>query len=190
MHLVPSLEVQHSSRKVLWASHLRLAEFNQSRLAPRIPGPSWRKDIISDAAMLTLEGEVLEIERQEIGNHACRAPQIAKDFMYWFEELKQRGPGQNDPLFPWLAEKATHAQMKWFVQQEVASEAGFEDLTALAQIKMPSRAKLEMARNYWDEMGRGHERGMHGPMLAVLARELEIPPASPEEVVEIGRAHV
>lgn len=31
-----------------------------------------------------------------------------------------------------------------------------------------------MARNFWDEMGRGHEAGMHGPMLASLAHALHV----------------
>ena len=46
------------------------------------------------------------------------------------------------------------------------------------------RAKLEMARNYWDEMGRGHERGMHGPMLAAVVRELQLRPAIENTVWE------
>ncbi|HVS30824.1 MAG TPA: iron-containing redox enzyme family protein [Thermoanaerobaculia bacterium] len=35
-------------------------------------------------------------------------------------------------------------------------------------------SKLEMARNYWDEMGRGKPSAMHGPMLDRLARELGV----------------
>jgi pyrroloquinoline quinone (PQQ) biosynthesis protein C len=54
--------------------------------------------------------------------------------------------------------------------QEVAGEAGFEDLLAITQVKMPEQAKLEMARNYWDEMGRGHAHGMHGGMLENTAK--------------------
>ena len=53
--------------------------------------------------------------------------------------------------------------MRWFLTQEVAGEAGFDDLLALTQVKMPVQAKLEMARNFWDEMGRGDSKGMHGP---------------------------
>jgi hypothetical protein len=63
----------------------------------------------------------------------------------------------------------SNEEMKWFLTQEVAGEAGFEDLTALTQVKLPPRAKLELARNYWDEMGRGNAKGMHGPLLATLA---------------------
>jgi hypothetical protein len=64
---------------------------------------------------------------------------------------------------------ATLEQMGWFLSQEVAGEAGFEDLLAMTQVKMQIRAKLEMARNFWDEMGRGSDNGMHGPMLERLA---------------------
>jgi len=39
-----------------------------------------------------------------------------------------------------------------------------------------------MARNYWDEMGRGGSKGMHGPMLERLARHIEVCP-TPETVV-------
>ena len=35
---------------------------------------------------------------------------------------------------------------------------------------MPVGPKLELARNYWDEMGRGNEKGMHGPLFETLAR--------------------
>ena len=100
-------------------------------------------------------------------------PSGVDDFIAWFEELKETGPGQGDPLFPWLAEKASREDMLWFLTQEVAGEAGFDDLLALTQVKMPTTAKLEMARNYWDEMGRGRETAMHGPLLGRLATILK-----------------
>ena len=109
-------------------------------------------------------------------------PSGVDDFIAWFEELKVTGPGQADPLFPWLAEKASYEDMLWFLTQEVAGEAGFDDLLALTQVKMPTTAKLEMARNYWDEMGRGRETAMHGRLLGRLANHLEID-AQPDCVV-------
>jgi len=45
-----------------------------------------------------------------------------------------------------------------------------------SQVKLPVRPKLELARNYWDEMGHGNERGMHGPMLATLVDTLDLDP--------------
>src|SRR5690606_14479646 len=93
------------------------------------------------------------------------------------------GPGQFDPLFEFLAERATYEQVRWFLQQEVAGEAGFDDLVALTQVRLPTPAKLELARNYWDEMGRGREHGMHGPMLARLAEAAGVRGTDPSDIV-------
>jgi len=154
----------------------RLAEWNRKRLSPAFPTDDWQARIAGDAAMLRLEGGFLEELRGEIADPAAQAPTDAAAFVAWFEELKASGPGQNDPLFPWLAEEASKDELRWFLQQEAAGEAGFDDLTALTQIKLPTRPKLELARNYWDEMGRGQEKGMHGPMLASLVDTLALEP--------------
>ena len=107
---------------------------------------------------------------------AASAPRDPDNFVRWFEALKEEGPGQGDPLFPWLAEEASLDDMRWFLTQEAAGEAGFDDLVAYTQVKLPDRAKLELARNYWDEMGRGTAKGMHGPMLNKLVAALELRP--------------
>jgi hypothetical protein len=148
----------------------RLADFNRRRLHPGLPSASWRDEIAEDAELLIVEGEFLESERRAVADRAATAPTDADGFDAWLTDLSETGPGQNDPLFPWLADICSMADMKWFLGQEVAGEAGFEDLTALTQVKMPVGPKLELARNYWDEMGRGNEKGMHGPLLETLAR--------------------
>lgn len=91
----------------------------------------------------------------------------------WYLDLKQNGPGQNDPLFKWLAEEATLEEFRWFLTQECAGEVGFGDLVAMTLVGMPHRAKLEMARNFWDEMGQGKEAGMHDVLLRNLAKSLD-----------------
>ena len=108
---------------------------------------------------------------------AASVPSEQEGFLDWFERLKSIGPGQGDPLFEWLAHSATFEQMQWYLEQEAAGEAGFDDLTALTQIRLPARVKLELARNYWDEMGRGNPKGMHGPMLARLTVALGAKPS-------------
>src|SRR5690606_15848317 len=115
-----------------------------------------------------------EASRRAESSRAREAPTDAEGFVRWFEALRETGPGQQDPLFPWLEREATLDQLRWFIRQEVAGEAGFDDLVALTQLQMPERAKLELARNYWDEMGRGMASAMHGPMLARLATALDI----------------
>jgi Iron-containing redox enzyme len=154
-----------------------LARWNRTRLAPGMPAHDWRDDLDRDRRMMDIEGRFMEKLRAEVADAAADAPIEAAAFVDWFESLQHWGPGQGDPLFPWLADHADRQQLRWFFQQEAAGEAGFDDLVAFTQIKLPPRAKLELARNYWDEMGRGNPRGMHGPMLDQLAQALEIEPS-------------
>jgi hypothetical protein len=159
--------------------HLKLALFAQRRLRPSFPDVPRHDD---DPQLQALEAAFLEDERAAVADEAAKAPAEPRAFVAWFEGLREQGPGQGDPLFPWLAAHATLPQLRWFLAQEVAGEAGFDDLVALTQVRMPTRAKLELARNYWDEMGRGREAGMHGPLLDQLAQTLSLA-AEPEGIV-------
>jgi hypothetical protein len=162
----------------------RLAHWNHERLTPRMPDEDWRDRLETDAEMLHLEGRFLERLRGEVREAAAEAPADADNFIAWFEALKHKGPGQFDPLFDWLENDATMEEMRWYLEQEAAGEAGFDDLTAYTQVKMPSRVKMELARNYWDEMGRGNPKGMHGPMLARLVETLELQPTIEDTCAE------
>jgi hypothetical protein len=126
--------------------------------------------------MQRLELGFLEQLRGDVKERAAAAPTDPDGFVAWFEELEASGPGQHDPLFDWIEHQASLDQFKWFLTQEAAGEAGFDDLVALTQLRMPDRAKLELARNYWDEMGRGNPKGMHGPMLHFVVESLELDP--------------
>jgi hypothetical protein len=157
-------------------SQSSLARFNQMRLRPRLAEDGWERALLDEFTLRRTELRFIEAQRRIIATELTDVPTDPSAFMHWFEALKHSGPGQNDVLFPWLAEHADLAAMRWFVQQEVAGEAGFDDLVALTQVRLPTRAKLELARNYWDEMGRGREKAMHGPMLARLAVALGLDP--------------
>ena len=55
-------------------------------------------------------------------------------------------------------------QMTWFLLQEVSGEAGFEP----AQIKVSTQAKLEMARDFWNQMDWGSEKACTAPCSRAL----------------------
>jgi hypothetical protein len=159
------------------ALHQGLAQWNRRRLEPGGgEGAEWRERLAQDHAMQLVEGAFVEAFRRHVAPLVANAPTQADAFVAWFEGLRDAGPGQWDPLFDWLATGASLDQMKWFLTQEAAGEAGFDDLVAMTQVKLPERAKLELARNYWDEMGRGSAGGMHGPMLDRTVEELGLTP--------------
>jgi len=177
-----------------WAAELtgpRFAEFqigltkyNARRLQPALPDKAAQKELEREHAVARAEIDFIEAQRKALASITADIPSKTQAFLAWFEELKNSGPGQGDPLFPWVAADASAEQMKWFLLQEVAGEAGFEDLLAMTQVKMSVQAKLEMARNYWDEMGRGREKGMHGPMLERLASYFDLAPTADAVVPE------
>lgn len=172
-----SLNIKHPPRDSQFLTDVfqqGLARWNSLRLAPSLPDPDWQRSMEHDQRMLRLEGGFIEELRQEISELAADAPSHPANFISWFEDLKASGPGQNDSLFDWLAETADFDDFRWFMEQEAAGEAGFDDLVAMTQVKLPLRPKLEMACNYWDEMGRGREQGMHGPMLETVSDALNI----------------
>ena len=152
----------------------RLARWNHDRLRPRLPEANWQGSIDRDAEMLHLEGAFVEALRGDAAERASDVPTDPEGFVAWFEGLEATGPGQHDPLFDWLEQHADLDRMRWYLTQEAAGEAGFDDLTAFVQVKLPVRIKLELARNYWDEMGRGNAKGMHGPMLHRLVERLDL----------------
>ena len=157
--------------------HLALARWNRRRMAVAEPGGNWLRDLAEDQQMLVAEGSFIEAFRAHVAPLVAEVPTDPDGFIAWFEALKDDGPGQWDPLFDWLAGEATLDEMKWFLTQEAAGEAGFDDLVALTQVKLPARPKLELARNYWDEMGRGNMGGMHGPMLDRTVAGLALTPS-------------
>lgn len=165
------------------ALHVQLCALNHARLTPAEPCDDWQAELERTHALARLEGHFLEDERRAVAARAAAAPRDPQAFAAWFDDLREHGPGQHDPLFDYLAEHASLDELRWFITQEIATEAGFEDLVALTQLRMPTRVKLELASNYWDEMGRGKARGMHGPMLDALAKAIEVVPTALTEIV-------
>jgi hypothetical protein len=163
--------------------HHELQLLNESRLLPGLGQSRWRERLAIETERRVMEDNFLGSCRAAEADHARTAPTDAEQLLEWFVALRDHGPGQHDPLFPWLEREATFDELRWFLRQEVAGEAGFGDLVALTQLRMPDQAKLELARNCWDEMGRGIASAMHGPMLARLASALEID-RTQEPVVE------
>jgi hypothetical protein len=194
--LPASYSSHHAVSQAPEALHRRLASSHAARLGPRLDDVvrdehGFNDSLLEDVAITRLERDFVEGERRAVAHLIRHVPGDASGFVAWFEQLKLDGPGQGDALFDWLASRASLEQMRWFLEQEIAGEAGFDDLVALAQLKLPNRPKLEMARNYWDEMGQGHEGGMHGPMLGLLKHELQLRPGEPVwEALALGNLMV
>jgi hypothetical protein len=159
--------------------HRRLAEFNRLRLQPRLDVDDWQQQLRQELELRTVEGHVVEAERARARAVAETAPSQPREFVTWFEQLREQADAQSEGLFTWLARRASRREMSWFLAQEVAAEHDLPDLLALAQIKQGWRAKLEIARDYWDEMGQGNVSATRARLLECLERELLVDATHP-----------
>ncbi len=167
---VPPYDAAHPADMLATRRHQRLAQHLRQRLSPRWSGES-ESIPESDAEDVR---RFLRDESTRAAKACGEVPSEPDAFVDWFIALRENGPGQGDPLFPWLAETADYAAMIWFLNQEMAGEAGFDDVVAVAMVGMPARAKMEMAHNLWDEFGRGNPHGVHGHLLERTAQCLHL----------------
>jgi hypothetical protein len=101
-------------------------------------------------------------------------------FAAWFRSTAFSHPLYEHDLYSFVASEATREQLEWFFRMECAGEAGFDDLVALAQVGTRGEVKMEMASNYWDEMGKGKPQAVHTHLFHRLIESfgLESPDAS------------
>ena len=94
------------------------------------------------------------------------------------------------PAYHWLAGEATQPQLLEFLALEGGPDAGFDDLVAICQVGMAGEAKLELGKNYWDEMGNGRLADVHTQLHHDVIAALSLPtvPRSEQPVEALERA--
>ena len=95
-------------------------------------------------------------------------------------------------IYEWLAQDADRAEIVEFLSIEGGPDGGFDDLVAACQIGLDGTAKLELARNYWDEMGNGSLARVHTELHRKLTRALGLscPPREQQPVEALERSVV
>ena len=77
--------------------------------------------------------------------------------------------------YKWLAKSATWEQVVQFLALEGGPDGGFDDLIAVCQVGLSGTAKLELGKNFWDEMGQGDLAGVHTQLHADLCAAIDMP---------------
>jgi hypothetical protein len=79
------------------------------------------------------------------------------------------------PIYHWVADDATLDEIVAFLALEGGPDGGFDDLVAACQIGLSGEPKLELAQNYWDEMGNGALGEVHTELHRELVEALALP---------------
>jgi hypothetical protein len=187
---VASGQFLRSPDRKLEPLHRRLAEFNRLRLKPSFDVVDWQQQLRQDTELRVLEGHFIEAERAQIEEAAKKVPTQPREFAGWLDSLRAASAAQSEPLFHWLAQHATSSDMSWLLAQELPDDDNLEDLLALAQVNRPWRAKIEMARNYWDEMGQGSASATSARLLEELKHELHMDSTEPPVWETLARSNL
>jgi hypothetical protein len=78
-------------------------------------------------------------------------------------------------IYKWIAHEASWEDVVTFLALEGGPDAGFDDLVATCQIGLSGKPKLELATNYWDEMGNGDPAAVHTTLHEDLVSALGVP---------------
>ena len=93
-------------------------------------------------------------------------------------------------VYEWLAEDAELDELVAFLSLEGGPDGGFDDLVAVCQIGIVGEAKVELAQNYWDEMGNGSLDAVHTELhhRLVAALGLHAVPRTEQPIEALERA--
>jgi hypothetical protein len=81
-----------------------------------------------------------------------------------------------------VADEASLDELRHFLAIEGGPDGGFDDLVATCQVGLSGAPKMELARNYWDEMGNGIPADVHTDLHREMASIVGIPSLPREEL--------
>jgi hypothetical protein len=92
--------------------------------------------------------------------------------------------------YEWVARSATWDEVVRFLALEGGPDGGFDDLVALCQVGLSGEPKVELARNYWDELGNGSLDRVHTVLHDRLVAAIDLPrvPLGEQPVEALERA--
>ncbi|HXG70127.1 MAG TPA: iron-containing redox enzyme family protein [Gemmatimonadaceae bacterium] len=159
----------HRALLVLYKQHVQLPDADQH---------TYQFHPFACRMMRVLEGpwesDVLRRVRKDRSFSLDDLPAEPAEFAKWYQLTAFAHPLYEHELYAFLASDATRRQLEWFLKMECAGEAAFDDLVALAQVGTRGEVKMEMASNYWDEMGRGKSQAVHTHLFHQLIDDLRI----------------
>ena len=99
---------------------------------------------------------------------------LIQDFRRWYKDLLRNHPATHHPIFEYLENEASIEEMSYFFSQEITVDSRFDDLLAMLQVGQDLGIKMEIAENYWDEMGNGNLKNVHTELFDTLLKELHL----------------
>ncbi|MEV7684030.1 iron-containing redox enzyme family protein [Streptomyces sp. NPDC056909] len=106
----------------------------------------------------TLRGEDRQLDAALLAD----LPSEPGQFLSWLKEQARAHRVFKHPYYmDFIRNHATEADVRTYMIQESVVDGRFDDLLALMQVGTSGPAKMEIAANFWDEMGNGKPAEVH-----------------------------
>jgi hypothetical protein len=90
------------------------------------------------------------------------APTEPRAYLSWLKQQAREHRVYKHPYYrEFIRDHATPDDLRSYVIQESVIDSRFDDLLAMMQIGTSGPAKMEIAANFWDEMGNGNDAEVH-----------------------------
>jgi hypothetical protein len=161
--------VQADNKTALAHMHELLFDYYRTQFSTV---PAERAAIDAGGALLDLvtifEDAMLAQEEAAVNWEAhADVPTTGAAFVEWFCETARTHKAWNHPFYvDFLAKGAGVEDLRYYLAQETTLDPRFDDSLALIQIGTSGDLKLEIAGNYWDEMGGGRPEEVHTTLFA------------------------
>ncbi|QFI37027.1 iron-containing redox enzyme family protein [Moritella marina ATCC 15381] len=134
-----------------------------------------KRPIIYDVSS-TLEKAMLSYEYNKISDcELDNIPRNGKSFLIWLKKIISEHSSSVHPLYnEFISNHAEKEHLAFYLAQESSLDPKFDDILALMQIGLDVDSKLELAGNYYDEMGNGVKSKVHSKMFAATLNELGV----------------
>ncbi|MCE0490296.1 iron-containing redox enzyme family protein [Pantoea sp. Mb-10] len=102
-------------------------------------------------------------------------PSDGKSYVKWLKKLIAGHKSNLHPFYnDFLANHATKEHLASYITQESTLDPRFDDILAMMQIGLPVQQKMELANNYYDEMGNGKVELVHSSLFSQAMTALNI----------------
>ncbi|WP_406724726.1 iron-containing redox enzyme family protein [Streptomyces sp. GD-15H] len=103
------------------------------------------------------------------------APTEPREYLTWLKTTARNHRVYKHPYYhQFIRNTATQDDLRNYVMQESVVDGRFDDLLAMMQVGTAGAAKMEIASNFWDEMGNGDHDQVHTHLFNKIYEVFEI----------------
>lgn len=126
-------------------------------------GPSAEGSVLLHEVTRMLETATMAAEDARITPGLLEAaPTEPKPFLSWMKEQVRGHQAFKHPYYTeFIRDRAERPDLRTYVIQESLVDGRFDDFLAMMQIGTVGASKMEIANNFWDEMGNGDPANVH-----------------------------